>query len=315
MTLPGYSATVPPSEKAGRAVVQTLDVTQLRAELVDAFEWNEEDCARAVMSQLAAQPIQARVVLDEMLASEDASVRRAAAFGLGELGNPASVKRLEQQMMTEEAREDHDGESVLEVITQVLGRIKAADTRTSLIRRLNRLASGKVPTSGASALAYVLWRKRHPDLIPIVRGALERIPEEDTWALRALLQLLETSPEALATWASDMSVAPDLKANVLAILDEEVPEEFLSVFPAFISAANALGDLPLQKGEASEYCDRLFITLLLHREQTLPALPVTARSELRALARRCLASISLNCSSRAARVLEYAWRSRGCTAD
>ena len=63
-----------------------LDVAQLRDELVDAFEWNEEDRARALMSQLAAQPGQARVVLDEMLASEDASVRRAAVFGLGELG-------------------------------------------------------------------------------------------------------------------------------------------------------------------------------------------------------------------------------------
>ena len=44
-------------------------------------------------------------------------------------------------MATEEARGDHDGESVLEVITQVLGRIKEAEARTSLIRRLKRLAS------------------------------------------------------------------------------------------------------------------------------------------------------------------------------
>ena len=152
-------------------MAQKLDLAQLRDELVDAFEWNEEDRARAVMSQLAAQPSQARVVLDEMLASEDASVRRAAVFGLGELGDSASVKRLEQQMATEEAREDHDGESVLEVITQVLGRIKDTGARTSLIRRLKRLASGKVPTSGASDAGLRLWRKRHPDLIPLVRSA------------------------------------------------------------------------------------------------------------------------------------------------
>ena len=256
-----------------------LDVTQLRAELVDAFEWNEEDRARAVMVQLAAQPSHARVVLDEMLASEDASSRRAAVFGLGQLGGAASVKRLEQQMAIEEARSDHDGASVLEVITQELGRIKEVGARASLIRRLKRLVGGKPGTTDVNDFAYALWRKRHPELIPVVRTALEQFPVEDSGALRALLRLLETSPAALAEWILDGSAPLTDKRKVLTILDEEVPDELLAVLPAFITQACRVGDTVQQQGEAAGYCNRLFITLLLHWEQAACA---AGRGPLRA---------------------------------
>lgn len=280
------------------------NVAQLREELVDAFEWCEEDRARALVARLAEQPRQAKEVLEEMLLSEDASVRRAAVFGLGELGGKASIKRLEQQMAIEEARDDYDGESVLEVITQALGRIKETESRASLIRRLKRLLAGKSSSSDVSDVAYALWRKRHPELIPIIQSALEQLPAKDAWALRALLHLLQTSPTALVAWAFDPAVPPGLKEDVLAILDEEVPDELFPAIAAFISAANALPDSSVkQRGEVSSFCNRLFTTLLLHSERVLPALSEEARSELRALACKCVASRDLGCALRAAVVL------------
>jgi hypothetical protein len=60
-------------------------------------------------------------------------VRQAAAFSLGELGGPAVVQRLEQQLALEEARGDHDGDAVVEDITRALGRIKGAGARASLL--------------------------------------------------------------------------------------------------------------------------------------------------------------------------------------
>ena len=186
----------------------------------------------------------------------------------------------------------------------MLGRIKDAGARTSLIRRLKRLASGAVPTSGANDLAYALWRKRHPDLIPVVRSVLEQLPAEDSWALRALLRLLETAPEALSSWILDASAPLTDKRKVLTILDEEVPDELLPILPALISTGVSLGDSAVkQDGEASRYCDRLFIMLLMHHERVLPGLPAEARAELYALAKRCVASVDPSCSLRAAHML------------
>ena len=101
-----------------------------------------------------------------------------------------------------------------------------------------------------------------------------------------------------------MSVSLELKSNAMAILDEEVPDELLAVIPAFITLASRVGDAVEQQGEAAEYCDRLFITLLLHRQRVLPALPAGVLSELHALARKCVEARVPNCSTRAARMLQ-----------
>jgi len=276
------------------------DIAQLQEQLVDAFKWGEEKRASAVVSQLAAQSRQARAALDEMLASPDASVRQAAVFGLGELGGAVSLQRLEQQMAIEEARNDHDGASVLEVITQALGRIKDAGARASLIRRLKRVVANKPGQTDVNDVAYALWRKRHPELIPVLRTALEQLTPKESQALRALLFLLETPPGALAAWVADASVPLNDKTDVLTILDEGVPDELLPVMPVFIAAAMALGDAVLERdGDAPEFCERLFTMLLLNEQRVLPALQVEARSELRALARGCVSSAAPNCALRA----------------
>lgn len=295
--------------KDRESVTRKPDLAQLQEELVDAFEWCEEDRARALVAKLAEQPRQGRAVLEEMLRSKDASVRRAAVFGLGELGGKTSIKRLEQQMAIEEARDDYDGESVLEVITQALGRIKETGSRASLIRRLKRLLENKPSNSDVSDVAYALWRKRHPELIPVIRSALEQLPVKDAWALRALLYLLERPPNALAAWALDPSVPPGLKEDVMVILHEELPDELLPVMPAFISGANALPDSAVsQRGDAANFCERLFTNVLLHPERILAALSTESRSELRALARRCVEARLPNCSLRAAAALRHVGR-------
>jgi hypothetical protein len=289
----------------GHKMAKNPDIAKLQEELVDAFEWNEDDRARGLVSQLATHPRQARAALDEMLASEDASMRRAAVFALGELGGPTSAKRLEQQMAIEEARESYDGSSVLEVLTLTLGRVKGARARASLIGRLKRLVASKPTRSDVNDIAYALWRKRDPELIPVVRSAIEQLLLEDSSKLRALLHLLEAPPEALVTWALDPSISPKLKADVLSILDEELPDELFPAMLAFISAASALGDTPVkQRGEASDYCERLFILLMINTKRLLPTLSTGVRADLRALARRCVASVDRACAIRAAHMLE-----------
>jgi hypothetical protein len=285
------------------------DVARFQEELVGAFHWGDEERARALVSILAEQPRKARAVLEEMLESPDGPVRQAAAFGLGLIGGTASAKRLEQQLALEEARGDYDGESVIEVITQALGYIEDAGARASLLRRLKRLAASKPNRSDVNTLACALWRKRHPDLIPAIHNALAQMPPSSSGDLHALLRLLEKSPGELAAWVLDSSVPVAHKKDVLTILDEEVPDELFPVLPAIISVANALGDTAVkERGEASSYSDRVFTLLLLHREQLLPVLPLESLAELRALARRLLAAVDLNCSRGAAVILQQVGR-------
>jgi hypothetical protein len=281
------------------------DMKRLWEDLVDAFEWNEGDRLRALVTKLSAHRRQARAMLDEMLASEDARTRQAAVFALGEFGGTASLKRLERQMDIEQARADYDGSAVLQVITEALGRIKEVGARASLIRRLERLVAGKHDTTDLNDVAYALWRKRHPELIPVLRNVLDQLEPEESEALRALLQLLETPPDVLTAWVANTSVPLKDKRKILTILDEGVPDELLPVIPAFIATALTLGDAVLvRQSEAAYFCDRLFTTLLLHDKRVLPAIPVEARSELRSLARQCVPSASLNCAGRAVWILE-----------
>jgi len=268
--------------------------------LVDAFEWGEDERLKELISQLAAQPRLASKLLNEMLSSSDASERSAAIFALGRLGGTRNLRRLEEQLAVEETREDYDGSAVIEVITEALGHIKEVGSRATLVRRFRRLLSGTPEETDVNDLCYALWRKRHPELIPVVRSALERFPARFFPALDALLCLLETPPEKLVPWALDPRVPANDKMNVLTILDEEVPREYVPVITALICAADALGDAPVaHPGEASGYCERLFTTLLLHSEWLLPALPETAQLTLLTLARRCVASSDLNCAARA----------------
>lgn len=286
-----------------------MDIARFQEELTDAFHWGDEERARTLVSQLAAQPRKARAVLEEMFESPDGPVRQAAAFGLGVLGGAASAKCLAIQLAIEEARGDHDGSSVVEVIVQSLGRIKDTSARTSLIRRLRKLASGNPEQSDLDDVAYALWRKRHPDLIPIIRSALEQVPSEASKRLAPLLCLLEKSPEELGAWVLDTSVPVVNKTNVLTILDEEVPDELLPVLPAFVSAAHALGQTAVsQVGPASYFCERLFLLLLLYRERLLPELPGTACSQLRDVARWLVAAPPDVRSIRAATLLQYLGR-------
>ena len=280
--------------------------TQWRNQFVESFTEGDEARARALVSQLGAR--QARPLLEEMLEDLEARVRQAAAFGLGELGGAASARRLERQLALEEARGDHDGAAVAEALTQALGRIQGASARTSLARRLERLvAAGRPEPADLNAVACALWRKRHPDLVPIVHRSLERLTLPAPTALHGLLVLLEKSPEELGSWATNASVPVELKGEVLTVLTEEMPEALVSTLPAFISTARPLVDTAVKhKGAASGYCVDLFSLLLLRPEQFLPRLPEAAHSELRDLARRLVAATSsLKCSLQAAVLLKH----------
>jgi hypothetical protein len=288
---------------------RTLNMEQVQNELVEAFTWGDEAQARLLMSQLAAQPRKARALLETMLQDSDAQVRQAAAFGLGELGGTASARRLEQQLSLEEARGDYDGESVVEVITEALGRIEKAGTRATLVRRLERLVASHPDPGDIGTVAHALWRRRHPDMLPAVRRALEQLSQPAWSILHGLLLLLEKSPEELTTWAADPSVPAEHKMEVIYILEADVPETLAPALPSFIAAAHDLIEpAATQDGEAAYYCERLFRFLLLYEERLLPALPEESHAKLRTLARSLVPSPSLNCSFQAAVLLKYVGR-------
>jgi hypothetical protein len=189
-------------------------------------------------------------------------------------------------------------------ITRALGHLEEVSARAGLLRRLERLAAGRPEPADVTALARALWRHRHPDLLPAVRRGLEALASLAPNSLHGLLLLLERSPEELRAWALDASVPVALKARVLTVLEEEVPDALASTLPAFLSTASAQAETAVgQRGEAASYCERLFSLLLLHRERLLGALPEEARSELRAVAQRLVAAVSLNCAIRAAALL------------
>ncbi|WPB82069.1 HEAT repeat domain-containing protein [Archangium violaceum] len=291
-------------------MAREIDLTQWQSELVDAFRWGEQERARSlVMTLREAQPRRVHGVLEQMLQSPDGKVRQAAVFALGELGGPTSAKRLEQQLLLEESRGNSDASSVVQVITQALSQIESASSRATLVRRLNRLAAGAPEGSDVDDVVYALWRKRHPELIPAVRGALKRISLPASEGLRALLRLLENSPQELRVWIEDGSVPVEQKTKALTVLDEAVPEELEPVIPSFIFLAGSMIEMAsTKKGQERRFCDRLFTLLLLHRERLLSALPSNARIILREVARRMIAAPETVRIIKAATLLGYVGR-------
>ncbi|HYO57530.1 hypothetical protein [Archangium sp.] len=287
-------------------MVRELDVEQWKEELVAACRFGDDEQARALVRQLG--PRKARALLEALLEEEDGPVRQAAVFGLGDLGGAASVRRLEQQLVREEARGDDDGGSVVEAITQVLGNIRETGARASLVRRLERLATATVaPDLGdVNTLARALWHKRHPELLPVVRRSLEALALSEMNSLRGLLVLLEKSPEALQAWATDSSVPVERKTEVITVLEEEVPETLVPSLLAFISQAHTLlARTVSHQDESIDFYERLLTLLLEHREHLLPLLPAETHSELRTVARTLVATALLNCAIRAAVLLQY----------
>ncbi|WNG21666.1 HEAT repeat domain-containing protein [Cystobacter fuscus] len=287
-------------------MAQREEATQWQKALIEAFHAGDEARARAQVTQFGAR--KAKPVLEAMLENPDAAVRQAAAFGLSELGGAASVKLLEHQLALEEARGNHDGAAVAEAITQALGRIQGASARASLARRLERLiASDRPEPADLNDVACALWRKRHPELIPIVRQSLEKLAHPAPTALHGLLVLLEKPPTELRHWAADNTVPIELKGEVLTLLTEELPETLVSTLPAFISSAESLMDTAVKhKGPASAYCVELFSLLLLKPEHLFPMLPEVALNRLRDMARKWVAATSsLKCSLQAAVLLKH----------
>ncbi|HYO66431.1 MAG TPA: hypothetical protein VEU33_10140 [Archangium sp.] len=284
-------------------MAREVDVKQWREELVAAYRFGEEGQARVLVRQPGLR--KARVLLESMLDAEEGLVRQAAVFGLAELGGAASARRLEQQLVREEARGDRDGDSVAEAITVALGELEETSTRASLVRRLERLATGKPDLGDVNTIARALWHKRHPELLPVVRRSLEALALPELNSLGGLLVLLEKSPGELQSWAVDGSVPVERKTEVLTVLEEEVPETLVPAVLAFISTAQAVLGGAVNR-EASYYCERLFILLLRYREHLLPLLPPESRAELREVARRRVAAFALHDGSlRAAVLLQY----------
>ncbi|HEX5745383.1 MAG TPA: hypothetical protein VFZ09_04010 [Archangium sp.] len=288
-------------------MAREIDVEQWRSELVDAFHWGEQERARALVATLReAQPRRVHGVLEQMLQSTEGKVRQAAAFALGELGGSTSARRLEKQLLVEESRGDSDASSVVQVITEALGHLESTRSRSTLVRRLNRLAAGTPDSSDVDDVVYALWRKRHPELLPAVRAGLQRIAPPASEGLRALLRLLEGSSQELRVWIEDESVPLEQKTKVLTVLDEEVPEELVPVLPSFIFlAASMLNMASTRKGQERRFCERLFNLLLLHRERLISTLPPKARTVLREVSRRMIAASETVRSIKAATLLEY----------
>jgi len=281
-----------------------IALAHIQEELVQEFRWGNETRVRELVVQLGAGPRQIRTVLETMLGDSESLVRQAAAFGLGELGGPASAKRLEQQLAIEEARGDYGGGAVVEDIVRALGRIRGTNARASLVRKLERLASSKPDIADVNDLARALWRQRHPDLIPVVRRNLETRPLPEPNDLHGLLVLLEKSPEALDAWARNPSIPIENKTRVLVVLEEDVPDTLEPILPAFIATADTLREqAQRQDGDAAYYCERLFSLLLGDRERFIPALPEQARVRLRAVAQSLVASPSMGSALPAAVVL------------
>lgn len=285
------------------------DVSRIRAQLVQAVKEGDETRARSMVLQLGAGRRQIRAALETMLNDSDSLVRQAAAFGLGELGGAASTQRLERQLALEEARDDHDGAAVIEDITQALGRIQDGTARAGLVRRLERLAQGTPERSDINELAGVLWKQRHPDLLPAVRRSLGTISLPEPHGLHGLQVLLEKSPTELDAWVRDPAVSVRDKSRVLAVLAEDVPDTLVPVLPTFISAAIALSEETLkQDREAVHLYDRLFRLLLRYEKRLFAELPKASREELRAAARRLIATTFPNASPQAALVMEVVGR-------
>lgn len=280
-----------------------LTLARIQEELVEEFRWGNEARVRELVAQLGAGPRQIRTVLETMLSDEDSLVRQAAAFGLGELGGPASVKRLEQQLAIEEARGDYGGGAVEEDIVRALGRIRSTSARASLVRKLERLASSKPEIPDVNELARALWRQRHPDLIPAVHRTLETrsLPEPND--LHALLVLLEKSPETLDAWVRDPTIPIKNKTRVLVVLEEDVADAWMPTLPAFVATAESVCTQASSKKEFAYYCERLFSLLLGDRERLIPALSEQTRAQLRTVAQRLVASPSMGSALPAAVVL------------
>lgn len=290
-------------------MARKLDVERVQEELVSAVKQGDEAHARELVFHLGVGPRQVRAVLERMLEEPSGLVRQAAVFGLGELGGPASVRRLEEQLSVEQARGDYDGDAVVEDITRALGRIETASARASLVRRLERLVSGRPKRSALNELAPALWRKRHPELIAPVRKSLEKLALPVPHGLHGLLVLLEKSPTELTTWARDPSVPPEYKTRVLVILQEHMPDDLVPVLPAFISTAQTLLEpATRQQGDAAYYCERLLSLILLHREQLLRSFTEETRDCLHSLVRELVGAVSPNCALRAALLLKFVGR-------
>jgi hypothetical protein len=280
------------------------DLEHLQDELVEAFVWGGEDRARELVSVFGPEP-RVRPLLEAMLHEADPRARQAAAFGLGVLGGPASIKCLEQQLALEEAREDYDGDSVVEEIIRALGRIEDPGARAALVRVLKRRVAAGPESGEVHALALALWKRRHPELLSVVRQSLGQLDPKEWNSLQGLLVLLEKTPDELRAWARDPLVPVKHKTRVVTVLDAELPEALATTLPSFISAASALSEEAVsQQDEARYYCDRLFTLLLLHKERVLPTFSEEARAELRTLARRLITSADSNCSLGAAVVLK-----------
>ncbi|MBN1208674.1 MAG: hypothetical protein JXB05_27685 [Myxococcaceae bacterium] len=291
-------------------MAQKRDVARIQDELIDAFKWNEEERARALVFQLGDHPDEVRAVLESMLKDSFGLARQAAVFGLGELGGPASVSRLAQQFAVEEARGDYDGEAVVEDIISALGRIDEDSARTRLVRILEHWVLRRVEPSEFNVLAYSLWRRRHPELIPVVRSSIERLALPAPHLLHGLLALLERAPEELSAWVLDPSVPVELKTKVLVLLEKDIPDSLRSTLPACVAATQVLGAETMSGDSAvADYCERLFILLLADRERLLGSLPREACTTLRAVARRLIVATFPNPSLWAAVVLQHVGRS------
>ena len=285
------------------------EAARVQEELVEAFRLGDEARVRALLSRLGQGPRQVRQVLESLLEAPDALRRQAAVFGLGELGEASSTKRLEQQLAAEEARGNRDGAAVAEVIIQALGRIKEAGARASLVTRLERLASGSPSPAEVYTAVYALWKQRHPGLLSAVRRALQKVAPPASDALQGLCVLLEKSPDELGAWAADPSVPLAHKTQVLTVLEAEIPDALLPTLSAFIFLAHSLTRQAASgEGTAGNYWECLLSVLLAHGEQVLPVLPEESRETLRAVARDLVASRDPDCSLRAAVLLRHIGR-------
>ena len=142
-------------------------------------------------------------------------------------------------------------------------------------------------------------------MVPIVRRSLGQLTLAEPHGLSGLVVLLEKGPDELNAWARDQTVPLGLKARALAVLEEEVPPEWLPALLGFIGAAQALSEESVrQERETRAYCERLFSLLLGQRERLLAPLSEETRSVLRSVALKLITATQPNSSVRAAVMLK-----------
>ncbi|MFQ5350145.1 MAG: peptidylprolyl isomerase [Thermoanaerobaculia bacterium] len=233
----GPGSRVSPNEPAGRLEVPDLEIRALLLLLVDrqTYEGYTVDTARAGDAPLRRQLAvtlgrtgdrRGLPALEELAADRAVEVRRAAAFALGQLADPAAGRALRRAVADDDRR---TGELAiealgklgveLEVVVEAGGRLIANELEARLLPALWRFSGVEVVRRGERGLA-----RPEPALRARAAYALCRNPRRE--AVSTLRDLLSDDEPSIRAWAARalgrVGDAADL-GLLLPLLDDPEP--------------------------------------------------------------------------------------------